>query len=496
MMFLTDLPEELLDNIVQHSTRGSLKNLRLTSKLFERLASPLIWDRIWISSHPLDLAIFNRVTSSRFVKNIRELVWDDTTFQRPLANWKTFLNANEHGHELRRGAKYLPTRGAFEKWFEVASAHHSIRKLAHDQETLNKAMPKLENLRRVVLTNRNVEPIPHEDKVPEFGTSPTVRQWKQWPERVPFPPSVCWYDEFRSPDEFVGDLFDIDYLDDALPELGFYGALENSRPFRGLLILLRALNEQKIRTGKLGVKEFIIRPSYEPSTQLEPGISYLFFSRSGFHMTQMASIFEGLRVLNLVISNGKHRSKGASVVQLGQMTRVLRAAQQLEDLTLEMDYLPILCTDPSGVDDSGALHSNYRYEKLRSVSFTNGEFQAEPLLRFLRNHANVLRDVRFYACNLEKHASETMWTSWSRLLFAVKNEKLRYRTFFVEDCTDPIGCFWNNGNSTTDTFEEYFDGNAYAHHPHDKGQKLPAIPITLSNEAQNGLRFEYYDRYY
>ncbi|KAL9096966.1 MAG: hypothetical protein Q9165_000930 [Trypethelium subeluteriae] len=496
MILLTDLPEELLDNIVQHATRSSLKNLRLTSKLFERLASPLIWDRIWISSHALDLEIFKRVTSSRFSKNIRELVWDDTTFQRPLANWKTFVNANLHGHELRRGAKYVPTRDAFEKWFEVASAHHSIRKLALDQETLNEAMPKLVNLKRVVLTNRNVEPIPHEDNVPEFGASPMVRQWKQWSERVPFPPSVCWYDEFRSPNEFVGDLFDTDYLDDALPELGFHGALENSRPFRGLLILLRALNEQKRRTGKLGVKEFIIRPSYEPNTQLEPGISYLFFSRSVFHLTQMANLFEGLRVLNLVISNGKHRSKGAEVVQLGHMTRVLRAARQLEDLTLEMDYLPILYTDPSGVDDNGALHSNYRYEKLRSVSFTNGEFQVEPLLRFLRNHASVLRDVRFYACNLEKHASETIWTSWSRLLFAVKNERLRYRTFFVEDCTDPVGCFYNNSSSTAETFEEYFDGNVHSDHAHGKEQKLSAIPIDVSNEAQNGARFEYYDRYY
>lgn len=115
-MLLTDFPEEVLAIIIGHVTRGALKHLRLTSKLFERLASPLIWDRIWISSHPLDLEVFERVTKSRFASNIRELVWDDTTFQRPLLNWKNFVYVNEYGHPSRRGAKYSPTRGAFDKW--------------------------------------------------------------------------------------------------------------------------------------------------------------------------------------------------------------------------------------------------------------------------------------------------------------------------------------------------------------------------------------------
>ena len=115
-MLLTDLPEELLSIIVHHASRGALKNLRLTSKLFDRLASPFIWDRIWISSHPLDLDVFKRVTKSRFAGNIRELVWDDTTFQRPLLAWKDFVHVSENGHQSRRGARYSPTRGAFEKW--------------------------------------------------------------------------------------------------------------------------------------------------------------------------------------------------------------------------------------------------------------------------------------------------------------------------------------------------------------------------------------------
>ena len=117
-MLLTDLPEELLDLVLRHATRGALQQLRLTSKLFDRLASPLVWDRIWISSHPLDLHVFKRVTASRFASNIRELVWDDTTFQRPLLdlNWTDFVRVNESGHESRRGAKYAPTRGAFQQW--------------------------------------------------------------------------------------------------------------------------------------------------------------------------------------------------------------------------------------------------------------------------------------------------------------------------------------------------------------------------------------------
>ncbi|KAI9667533.1 MAG: hypothetical protein M1821_000349 [Bathelium mastoideum] len=469
-MPLTDLPEELLCIIFDYTTRGARKNLRLTSKLFERLASPLMWDRIWISSHPLDLDVFKWVTQSRFAGNIRELVWDDTTFQRPLMDWDNFLRISEEGHSSRRGANYPVSYDAYEKWYDTALAHHEIRAMRLDQQALTDALPKLRGLKRVILTNRHVESIPHEDEVPEFGSSPTVRQWKEWPERVPFPPSVCWYNDTSDALSNVHELFDLDYLDDGLPELDFRGALENACPFRGLFILLHALNEERVRSGRSGVQEFIIRPSYEPGTEFGPGISYLFFARLGTPMIQMTRLFEGLRVLNLVISNGSPRAMVTRVIGRRHLAHVLRAARSLVDLTLEMDYLNILKASPS-FEDVGALDSKYRYEHLKRVTFVNGWFDVNSLMLFLRNHRDVLKDVHLYKCSLV--FDSILRKTWRTILGDLRNQNLHYNTFIIEDC-EVAHLYYNNASYS-------WNGE----------MRLDAREHEWEEE-----RFRYYDRYY
>ncbi|KAI9713040.1 MAG: hypothetical protein M1820_001025 [Bogoriella megaspora] len=481
-MLLTNIPEELLDIIVHRVDRGSLKVLRLTSKLFERLASALIWDRIWISSHPLDLAVFKRVTASRFARNIRELVWDDTTLQRPLMNWENFVNVCELGHPLRRGAKYSPTREAFEIWHDIASKHHFNRTLHEDLNALTAALPRLENLTRIVLTNRNVEPIPHEDDVPEYGSSPTVRFWRHLPERLPLPPSVCWYTDSYAAWDSLGDMVDIDYLDDALPDISFHGAIENARPFRGLVILLHALDAQRAIGRGPTIKEFVIRPSYEPSTTSEPGISLLFFQRSSVKMTQMTSLFENLRVLNLVISNGLHKALGLSVTRNGNIAHCLRAARSLEDLTLELDTMPILFEGPSNTRITGAMDPNFAYGKLRKVTFIYGEFHSEVLVQWLQNQP-VLQDVHLYKCSMDWPRTAETRKSWKDLLYELKHEKLPYESFVIEDCTSSTDFFYNNAHRPKEQIKDFV-------------LKDGPCPIDVSKEEWITERFRTYDKYY
>ena len=282
----------------------------------------------------------------------------------------------------------------------------------------------------------------------------------------------------------MDDLFDPDYLDDAVPELSFRGALENARPFRGLTILLHALDAQRARSQKLGIKEFTVRPSYEPGTIIEPGISYLFFSRWGVHMNRMASIFEGLRVLNLVISNGRHPSDGARIMRKRHMTSVLRAARSLEDLTLEMESLPILTVFRSSSEESGALDSNYRYQNLKRATFLYGVFHAEPLVRFLRNHRSVLQDVQFYKCRVGGSRLETAQKTWLDVLQDVKNEKPQFKTFILEDCS-AARCpyFFDNVGRPSNEIERFVAGDC-------------ATPVDVNTDKRDAERFKFYDRYY
>ena len=201
-------------------------------------------------------------------------------------------------------------------------------------------------------------------------------------------------------------------------------------------------------------------------------------------MTQMANLFEGLRVLNLVISNGPHPSLGLGVMLRGNLTLVLLAARQLEDLTLEVDFLPILAMYRDGNEDAGALDANNKYDALKKVSFINGQFQKIPLLRFLRNHRKVLKEVQFYKCNLHYSPDEQAGNTWRDVLHEAKNMKLRYKSFAIEDCTTrSAGVFFNNNTRSPEDFEKFFTGNA-------------SIPLDENIEEQNEDRYEYYDRYY
>ena len=180
-------------------------------------------------------------------------------------------------------------------------------------------------------------------------------------------------------------------------------------------------------------------------------------------------------------------------MQRQHMARVLSSARQLEDLTLEMDFLPVLTTD-EGRNNTGALKSFYRYEKLKKVSFINGVFQTRPLLGFLRNHGEVLKDVHFCNCVMSWHPYQEAQKTWKELLLELKTEKLRYRTFVIQNCKgdrpgDPaeqVSIYNNTGRSSTD-FENFFEGNG-------------AIPLDEEfeeqYEIQNEVRFESYNRYY
>jgi hypothetical protein len=281
------------------------------------------------------------------------------------------------------------------------------------------------------------------------------------------------------------ELYHLDYLDDGLPELSFHGALENARPFRGLLILLEALHALSTTARKPIIEEFSIRPSYEPGTQSGPGISYLLFiAASRPLIDHIHSLFTGLRRLNLVISNAHktQRDVGSLAIRRGHLRGALQHAEHLEELTLELDELPALTLTPNGLKSDGVINPEFIFAKLKILTIVYGTFHANPLLDFLRNHRNILEDVCFHACRMKKHSSEREPQTWREILYRMQQEKLNFRSLVIAN-GQALDYAYDNTRRSQQEMRDFL--------LHDG-----PFPLDVMDEWHHAERFKIYDRYY
>ena len=75
------LPYELLSDIVTRLDKKTLKATRLTCKDWKRYATPLLFDRIWVSPRTKDMSIFTSIAETPdLAVHIREVRYDQTKF--------------------------------------------------------------------------------------------------------------------------------------------------------------------------------------------------------------------------------------------------------------------------------------------------------------------------------------------------------------------------------------------------------------------------------
>lgn len=73
------LPVELVASICDHLDNRSIKNLRLTCRIFAQLAV-LRFNRLFISASPRDIEVFCAVAGCDALRNqVKEIIWVDTT---------------------------------------------------------------------------------------------------------------------------------------------------------------------------------------------------------------------------------------------------------------------------------------------------------------------------------------------------------------------------------------------------------------------------------
>lgn len=435
------LPNELTDTVLQDLSIQDIKSLRLTCRSYATVGAPHLFPRVWLSSHPLDVQVFRTVIRNPLIcRGVRELIWDDTTYCDSLMDREKYLDTAKHFGSWGSWCTDLyPTQEGeygYGLFLEKARLHHHIRRKRIDERLLLAALQKLKNLSSVVLSSRHhYMPAPDDACI---GESPTARLWNK--ERLfktfAYPPTVDWKaaheieDDSELKIEDILRMMTVDYHCDAWErhEPTNASRVHVQRPWRGLLILLRALSN----TNK-PIENFEIQPQYASKWGKDNsmvGISHYFFRQSTPDLERFVAIARHVRRLNLVLScegassvEGRHAS-AITTVNRGHLTRLLQSAANLEELHLELPLPNVM----------KAIGPQTHYPRLRQLSLMQGIVEPSELVAFLKEHRQTVRSLILSHCNSSS-------TSWATLFEQLKADGL-YLSIEVDFIFEPDGLTW------------------------------------------------------
>ncbi|KAK4502531.1 hypothetical protein PRZ48_005956 [Zasmidium cellare] len=376
------------------------------------------------------------------IKNLRrELIWDDTTYCDSLMEKKKYLETATHYASWGRWCSDLYPRqeGEYGWWLflEKARLHHHIRRKRIDERLLLSALPKLENLKSVVLSSRH-HYMPTPDDVCN-RESPTARLWNK--ERLfktfAYPPTVNWKairdtgDLSEPTKDDLRQMMTVDYHHDPWDKNNLMTAKSGvhiQRPFRGLLILLRALSN-----AEKHLDSFEIRPQFELQWGKDNsmvGISHYFFRQPSTDLDRFVAIARHLRKLHLVVScesaglaEGRHASAITTVKQ-GHLSRFLQSAENLEELHFELPLPNVMKT----------IGPRTYYPRLKHLSLMQGIVEPLELFEFLKRHRQTIQSLTLSHCNSSTE-------SWTALFEQLKAESL-HLAIVVDFLFDPDEKYW------------------------------------------------------
>lgn len=435
------LPQELTDAILESVSTRDIRAFRLACRRCADAGAPHLFPRVWLSSHPLDVEVFRTfLRNPQICGGVKELIWDDTTYCDSLmekekyfktakkvgswGSWCTDLYANQEGEP------------GYRHFLAKAKLHHFIRRHRIDEKLLMSGLPKLKNLRSVVLSSRH-HYMPWPDDVGDIVNSPTARQWTKEREFKTFayPPTVNWKTARGSGDvrqlstKELLPMITVEYHEDAWAENDITDAscVHVLRPFRGLLILLRALSSTNTK-----VENFELRPQYASKWGQDNstvGLSHFFFREWTSDLDRFIAVARNLRRLHLVISceDTSTADIHASAITLkrGHFTLALQSAKRLEELHLELPVPSVM----------RAIGYETHFPHLKSLTLMQGNVDPLELVNFIKSHRRTIQSLSLSHCNSSKK-------SWAALFEELKSERLHLLFIELYFCFNPDGVNW------------------------------------------------------
>jgi hypothetical protein len=419
--YMLKLDPHLKESLFRNLPRRDLKTLRLSSRALLTLVTPYIFDRLYISSHPLDLEVFNHICNAENIaQHVTHLIWDDSMISPRFANREFFRNELElqpatiDQEELDQEELH---RDAWPFWHTFTQEHCRIRAERLDLQALMAALPKLSKLSSVTLTildysTNTISP----DYSPEFQ-SPTFRQWS----KLPFlswliPPEARWSTPAKIPLQKIPEMISMDYFEDGAsidpinsPEVPMSVELDlDTRqpdqpilrpviaPYRGFIALTQALSS----CPTTRIREFRIRPPTHLSCMdaNEAGIDPWIFHEWTPELSAFASVVKNLRKLTLDFSVAAENDAVDFVHSATHLGEILRDATKLEDLQLHFGVLDANIV--LSLDHEAVVFGHLSRLCLRDAVGLNGSLLLPWLIRHLRVN---LRRIEIQDCQLDEH---------------------------------------------------------------------------------------------
>ncbi|CAG7559532.1 unnamed protein product [Fusarium equiseti] len=405
-----------------------IKTLRATCKKLNRIASPYLYQTLYLSCHQLDLEVFHLVARNPLlIGSVCELVIDDTTFPTCINDWDTYKRAVTLLAYIRRDPVQDGNYDDNDYYPKLEGLAHHENRLAHaDIAALKKALPKMKSLRSLVVTNCTV----YENR--QSG-SPLARMWRSIPQpssapswrrwgAIPLAPRCDWMPHLESAD----DVYSLDWLDDRLfttvqsgePDHGSVDYFKDddlvfahdhyyiyrfaidaandvgsdpeilSREARVLHVALQVLEDPNVGPQ---LQEFRVTASTDITIDCSPGLAITLFDHLSPFTDRVSRAFSTTNMTNLrlVLSNFEDHRKGRKIMDQGGVTQLLASMPQLEELYFE----------PHGMATVGAP-PEIAFPRLRKVEFCCGEVNPDKLIRFLERQGSTLKSLRISVCSI------------------------------------------------------------------------------------------------
>ncbi len=411
------LPQELVNLILESAPKNDLKTLRLVCKKLKVSATPYLFNRIYISSYPLDLEVFDHILeNSTLAKGVIELIWDDTTFapsvceleEPPPSVWgppkpddltgdfesewdewlyEKFAGFNDSDKEAKLACRVLQ---CLQPWGPIARRRNIIRSEGLDEKALSKALSRghLPNIRNVTWAFW-----PHKKCM-------TPEEWTG--ARLMSPTRALWYRVFEA-----NGLHDWSPNGDGTDEADL-----ESVSGRGFGVLFRCFAAANRPLHTLFVRSSATTHALHYREQV-----HLFVERGG-HLKFLVELLMSLRVLRLTFDF----LKGQKVPQL---VRVLQAATELEELRLVWEW------DTKTADALTPVLKHLNLHKLRVFQVIGFNIEKVDFLDFLERHKPTLRDLVILKCPMHEPGDQ-----WHSILLHLKNSDFQIEHCVIDSVSD------------------------------------------------------------
>lgn len=381
-------------------TNQDLKALRLVHKTTSADLFPFLFSRIYISAHSSDLDVFQRIaTHPTAPQHVRELVWDDCTFDRWIGGQQTYTDrllatSTLPRHVLKREHGIIAD--AYRFWASEAASFAENREEGVDKQIFNEHVACFPQLRSIVVLSRSRLTYVDPDEYWALWQTPRSRIWNA--------KSFARY--LLPPEPFK-------------PSTGTTVIQsEGIRPMQ--IIRAKARNDSDFKVGHLSINSIGSGQNrHSGSTMVNAN---RFERRFHIDLQQLTSrcpdTSHGKVALQLFLeTQTEDIFRNAGVLEDNLDLMMMDTASSLEGLTVSN-----VCLDWM-LDYSTLVNTQFPYLRtLKRVTIEGGSSDNPlQLLHFLAYQTSV-REVVFDQLHLEA-------VTWSEVLLALKQDKITFDCF-------------------------------------------------------------------